>query len=165
MKTLIRAVEILATEDIKEGDRVYLDVKKAKLIPQQMSILKKMLKNGGDGKLLVVRLHENTGKAEVAGWKGDAILGTLQVPIDCLSKDRKQTGGVSASIDSKTASSWSRFEQLKELVGNDGQLLDDLARALGDTLLNDHVNWIIRFYELEKEFGMDDEEETEEDLD
>lgn len=124
MKTLIRAVEILAQEDIKEGDRVYLDVKKAKLIPQQMPILKKMLKNGGDGKLLVVRLHENTGKAEVAGWEGDAIMGTLQVPLVALHKSASRKTAQEADDEENNGEP----DYTQPVTNEFLNLLDDVAK-------------------------------------
>jgi hypothetical protein len=71
---------------MKVGDRVKIDVAKADFIPQQLPILKKMLKNGGDGRLLI-RSIEGT-FAHVSGWEGDALLGTLRVPLKALKEHK-----------------------------------------------------------------------------
>lgn len=81
-----KAVEILSMfeSDIKMGDWVKIDIKKAGLIPQQIPIIKQMLKRGG-GNLLIKSIEGNY--ANVAGSEAEAlIMGTLRVPLVCLYK-------------------------------------------------------------------------------
>lgn len=47
-------------------------------------IAREMIKRGGDGKVEIMKLEGDF--AMVAGWKRDAILGTLRLPLDALKK-------------------------------------------------------------------------------
>jgi hypothetical protein len=77
---------IASTKRVVEGSyyKVTPEAKSGKtgLIPQQLRILGRMLKNNGDGKVYVVSVDGDY--AQVAGWPGDAIVGTLRVKVSDL---------------------------------------------------------------------------------
>lgn len=80
----------LLKESIETGKYYKPNMKflKKKLIPQQMNIIKRMLKNNGKGELLV--LSQGSGYVDVAGWEGDSMLGSARIPVEGLISESRQ---------------------------------------------------------------------------
>jgi hypothetical protein len=68
-------------KEIKVGKYYEVDIKSAGkfLMGQQLPILKRMVKNNGDGKVYVVSLNDRN--VEIAGSKEDALIGTLKIKL------------------------------------------------------------------------------------
>ena len=112
---------------MKVGDRVKIDVSKADLISQQLPILKKMLKNGGDGKLLIRSIDDYY--AQVSGWEGDAALGTLRVPLKALKESTESKAKQLINVLEANGSGWGKFKKGSEIKSIDDLSKDDIILA------------------------------------
>jgi ribosome modulation factor len=120
---------LIEGSNMKVGDRVKIDVSKADLISQQLPILKKMLKNGGDGKLLIRSIDDYY--AQVSGWEGDAALGTLRVPLKALKESTTESKAKQLiNVLEASGSGWGKFKKGLEIKSIDDLSKDDIILSI-----------------------------------
>ena len=115
---------------MKVGDRVSVNKVNAKLNPNQLKILNTMLKRGGDGKVEIIDLDRDY--AKVAGWSGDALLGTLRVPASSLKESKLTKSQEFLSISESELSK----DEVKEALA---KVMQSVVRDLND-LCNKYLN-------------------------
>lgn len=78
-----------------------------------------------------------------------------------VSAARKRALRREADVSNET---WEKFERLRELMG-DGMLLEELVRAMSGKEAQENFDFIIQMHDLGREFGEEEEEEQEIDMD